>query len=200
MAMENEDAGCNGSNLYESNPTRRKFVPNTKDYSYTGPDFVDPFESFNNTYWHAYGQQQEAPYYGYGAIGIHLGISGQNGVFVEPGINREIIILYHPRTQELGVFISRGAYVHVGTPSLAGGNAYGGITHVSGLSSLEYFEGPSIDKGLTLGADAWGNLGVSATRGTAAISGNHIPARDFIDPDSGQKIETTQVSITGGGN
>jgi hypothetical protein len=51
MAMENDEAGCNGSNLYESNPTLRKFVPKVRDFSiFINPNAPTPYDLYPDTY------------------------------------------------------------------------------------------------------------------------------------------------------
>jgi hypothetical protein len=137
------------------------------------------------------------------AFGLHFGLSGQLGAALEPGIvPLEFLILANWRSREISLFYTGEVFLYAGTPSLFGGNVYGGLTTIKGLSRNQFYEGPALYVGATGAADAVGKLGLSRVRGWAQDleSMRGIPTKVFIDPISGRPITYEQTSVTLGGN
>jgi RHS repeat-associated protein len=137
------------------------------------------------------------------AIGFHFGFSGQVGLFLEGGLTpAEFLLLFNWRSGELSLFYSLEGFGFVGTPSIFGGDFYGGSTFVKGLSRNQFYSGPSVFTGITVSADAFGKVGAAVVGGKAITdeSTSIIPPGFFIDPISQRPIEYYQLSITVGGN
>jgi RHS repeat-associated protein len=135
------------------------------------------------------------------AVGYNIGVSGQTGAVIEPGIVPiEATVLFNWRAGELSVITSSEAFLYAGTPSLLGGNGYFGYTEVYGASSNDYLRGPSAYGGVTASADAFSKFGVNAIGGRSVTPLNETPPQWFIDPESKHPIEYHQLDITFGGN
>jgi hypothetical protein len=139
------------------------------------------------------------------AIGYHGGVSGQMGAGIEPGFTPfEFLLLFNWRSGEISLFYSFEGFIYGGSPSLLGGNVYGGLTMVEGLSKNQFYEGPSLFGGVTGALDVFGKLGATFVGGRSITSesaaNGEIPPSLFIDPISQRPIEYHQASITYGGN
>jgi len=138
------------------------------------------------------------------AFGLHIGASGQLGAGIfEPGlVPFEFLLLANWRSGEISWFYTGEAFVYAGSPSLFGGNVYGGWTTVKGLSKNANYEGAAWYAGATAGADVFGKVGISKVKGWAQDpdSMGGIPTTIFIDVGSGLPVIYEQTSITFGGN
>jgi hypothetical protein len=138
------------------------------------------------------------------AFGLHIGLSGQVGIgIIEPGIvPAEFLLLANWRSGEISLYYTYEAFLYSGTPSLFGGNVYGGWTTIKGLSRNQFYEGSALYTGATLSADAFGKLGIVKVKGWAqdpeSLKG--IPTSVFVDPISLHPVTYEQTSVTVGGN
>jgi hypothetical protein len=130
------------------------------------------------------------------AIIIQKGVNGQLGFGGEFGAFREIGYTMNWRSREFDIFYTQGRYAYLGTPQLAGGGYYKGITFVYGASSNESIVGNSNAAGGTISLDSGGTFGATYQQSLAV---NETGQR-IIDRRSGRPIQGYQFSIGVGGN
>ena len=123
---------------------------------------------------------------------LHRGISGQLGFGGEGGLYREIAYAFNWRSLEFNKLYVSGRYMYIGTPQLAGGGVYKGVSVVYGASSISSLEGDSYAGG------ASGSLALDAAYSFAfAVDADGV---QIVDRGSSRPIIAHQVNIGIGAN
>ncbi len=128
------------------------------------------------------------------AISIHGGWAGQIGFAGEFGKFVESEYVINWRSLEIDRFVTTGHTGYIGTPTIAQGSHYKGISFIYGASSNKVLEGPSSFGGFTRGLSDAINIVVVYQRSDATRSSEIR----VIDTASHRPIVSHQLSLSAG--